>query len=69
MEKNKTQKVYKIIMLVILTAFVTFIVTSLSMYTYFKNNTGYGLINTTSNTSSNTQDIPSYLKQIRNKMI
>ena len=44
MEKNKTQKVYKIIMLVILTAFVTFIVTSLSMYTYFKNNTGYGLI-------------------------
>ena len=65
MEKNKTQKVYKIIMLVILTAFVTFIVTSLSMYTYFKNNTGYGLVNTTSNTSSNTQDIPSYLKQIR----
>ncbi len=65
MEKNKTQKVYKIIMLVILTAFVTFIVTSLSMYTYFKNNTGYGLINTTSNTSTNTQDIPSYLKQIR----
>lgn len=65
MEKNKTQKVYKIIMLVILTAFVTFIVTSLSMYTYFKNNTGYGLINTASNTSTNTQDIPSYLKQIR----
>lgn len=65
MEKNKTQKVYKIIMLVILTAFVTFIVTSLSMYTYFKNNTGYGLINTTSDTSTNTQDIPSYLKQIR----
>ena len=37
MEENKTTyKVYKIVMLVILTAFITFLITSLSMYNYFK---------------------------------
>lgn len=66
MEKNKTQKIYKIIMLVILTAFITFIITSLAMYTYFTNNTGYALINnTTSNTDLSTEGVPSYLKKIR----
>ena len=66
MEKNKTQKVYKIIMLVVLTAFITFIITSLAMYTYFTNNTGYSIINNvTSNTDISTEDVPSYLKKIR----
>ena len=66
MEKNKTQKIYKIIMLVILTAFITFIITSLAMYTYFTNNTGYALINNaTSNTDLSTDGVPSYLKKIR----
>ena len=37
-EENKTKKIYKNIMLVIITAFITFIITSLSLYTYFSNN-------------------------------
>lgn len=66
MEKNRTQKIYKIIMLVILTAFITFIITSLAMYTYFTNNTGYSLINgVTSNTDLSSEDVPSYIKKIR----
>ena len=37
MEENKTTyKVYKIVMLILLTAFITFLITSLSMYNYFK---------------------------------
>lgn len=36
-ENRKTYKVYKIIMLVILTAFITFLITSLFMYNYFQN--------------------------------
>lgn len=35
-EKGKTYKVYKIIMLVVLTAFITFLGTSLFMYNYFE---------------------------------
>lgn len=33
----KRQKIYKIIMLVVLVSFITFLVTSLSLYTYFSN--------------------------------
>lgn len=37
-EETKTKRIYKNIMLVIITAFITFIITSLSLYTYFSNN-------------------------------
>ena len=37
-EENKSKRIYKNIMLVIITAFITFIITSLSLYTYFSNN-------------------------------
>ena len=41
MEENKTTyKVYKIVMLVILTAFITFLVTSIGMYNYFYKSEG-----------------------------
>ena len=41
MEENKTTyKVYKIIMLVVLTAFITFLVTSIGMYNYFSSTGG-----------------------------
>ena len=42
MEKERNgQKIYKVIMLVVITAFITFLITSLIMYTYFtKNNDG-----------------------------
>ena len=40
-QEEIAQKIYKVIMLVILTAFITFMITSLSMYTYFKQNPIY----------------------------
>ena len=41
MEEGKKIKTYKIVMLVILVAFVTFLVTSIGMYQYFTND-GFG---------------------------
>ena len=38
MEKSKRYKIYKIIMTVVLTAFITFMVTSISLYSYFVKN-------------------------------
>ena len=69
MEK-KSQKIYKIIMLVILTSFITFIITSLSMYNYMSNNTIYGLLNTNTKTSETKSektlgDMDAYLKKIK----
>ena len=37
-ENKKTHKIYKVIMLVILTAFITFLITSISMYNYMQEN-------------------------------
>ena len=41
MEEPKRFKTYKIVMLVILVAFITFLVTSIGMYQYFTND-GFG---------------------------
>lgn len=38
MEKKKKIKVYKILMLVVLSVFITFMITSISLYTYFTKN-------------------------------
>lgn len=38
MEKDKKQRIYKIIMIIVLTMFITFMVTSISLYTYFVKN-------------------------------
>lgn len=38
MEKNKKYKLYKVIMLITLTAFITFMITSISLYSYFVKN-------------------------------
>jgi len=38
MEKEKKIKVYKILMLVVLSVFITFMITSISLYTYFTKN-------------------------------
>ena len=41
-EEKQSGKIYKIIMVILITAFITFFVTSLSMYSYFtKNNDGF----------------------------
>ena len=64
MKEEKRQKIYKYLMLIILTAFVTFMITAFSMYTYF-NHTDFSLADTLSslNTDSNLEG---YLKKVRN---
>lgn len=42
MEEKKRSKIYKVIMLVVLVAFITFIITSIGMYQYFINNDDIG---------------------------
>lgn len=64
MEK-KTQRIYKTIMLVILTAFITFIITSLTMYKYITNNNVQTFLNSYTSTSSSNSSLTSYLKKIR----
>ena len=59
MEKEKKYKIYKVIMIVALAVFITFMVTSISLYTYFTNNP----ILTTSN--SNSKDISKTLEKYR----
>lgn len=54
MEKqSKAQKIYKIIMLVLITAFITFFITSLSLYTYFTKNED-GIVVVESSNKNNT---------------
>lgn len=59
MEKEKKNKVYKIVMLVILSVFITFIITSISLYTYFTKNP------ISVSAKSNSKDISNKLNQYR----
>ncbi len=61
-QKSKSKNVYKIIMLIILTAFITFMVTSLSLYSYYTNKPAYTLI--TDSSSADTSELDSYLNSI-----
>lgn len=63
MEK-KSQKIYKVIMLVILTAFITFVITSLAMYKYITNSSVSKVLQSYTQTSDSS--ITSYLKKIKN---
>ena len=58
-QEETAQRIYKIIMLVILTAFITFMVTSLSMYTYFKQNPTLQFV------EGEKSDIDTYLSKIK----
>lgn len=63
MEENRKTKIYKIIMLVVLVAFVTFLLTSIGMYQYFTNQelgNKYQLV-----TSSEAGDIASEISKYR----
>lgn len=51
-ENNRGHKIYKIVMLIVVTAFVTFVVTSIGFYQYFKNSDGNYVIFETSKNSS-----------------
>ena len=69
MKEEKKQRVYKTVMLVILTAFITFMITAFSMYTYFSNNSEISLSNITDSIGSistgNNTDLEKYLKRIK----
>ena len=62
--EGTAQRVYKIIMLIVLTAFITFMITSLSLYTYFTKNPAYTLI-TGDSTSSEISSLDLYLSKIK----
>ena len=59
MEKEKKIKVYKILMLVVLSVFITFMITSISLYTYFTKNP------ISISAKSNSKDISNKLNQYR----
>ena len=62
--EKTAEKIYKVVMLIVLTAFITFMVTSLSLYTYFTKNPVYKLI--TGDTSlTESDDIDAYLSRIK----
>ena len=60
MEKEKKNRIYKMIMIVAISVFLTFIVTTISLYSYFLENPI-----STSNTKSETQSISSELQRYR----
>ena len=66
MEEKKRFKTYKVIMLVVLVAFITFLITSIGMYQYFtKNDKGKYLLFSSSTNSSKNEDIASELNKYK----
>lgn len=61
MEKEKKYRIYKIIMMIAIAIFITFIITSISLYTYFTNNP----IIISSNNSNNNKEISNTLQKYR----
>ena len=62
MEEKKKSRIYKIIMLIVLVAFITFILTSIGMYQYFTTNNNIG---TKLLTSSKGNDISTELNKYK----
>ena len=63
MEEKKRLRVYKVIMLVVLVAFVTFLITSIGMYQYFTN--GDGIRNAMISTDTGSDDIADTLDKYK----
>lgn len=61
MNKERKNRIYKIIMIVAIAVFLTFMVTSISLYTYFVNNP----ISITSKSSSSSKDIAGTLQKYK----
>lgn len=62
--EKKAERIYKIIMLVVLTSFITFMVTSLTLYTYFTRNPVVNLITGETSITENS-DLENYLSKIK----
>ena len=61
MEEKKRFRAYKIIMLIVLVAFITFLVTSIGMYQYFTNsNFGKQLVVSSENNGDITSELSKY---------
>ena len=61
MEEKKRFKAYKVIMLVVLVAFITFLITSIGMYQYFTNNSfGKQLVVSSENNGEITSELSKY---------
>lgn len=63
-KQSKRQRAYKVIMVIILTAFITFMVTSLSLYTYFVNN-GLNDTEVSSASDDTISKIEKYIKSVK----
>ena len=63
--EKTAEKIYKVVMLIVLTSFITFMITSLSLYTYFTKNPAYTLITGENNISTENIDIDTYLARIK----
>ena len=63
--EETAQRIYKVIMLIVLTSFITFMITSLSLYTYFTKNPVYTLITGENSSSTEISDIDTYLARIK----
>ena len=65
MEEKKRFRAYKIIMLIVLVAFITFLVTSIGMYQYFTNsNFGKQLVVSSENNGDITSELSKYRRLI-----
>ncbi len=62
--EGTAQRIYRVIMIIILTAFITFMVTSIALYTYFTKNPAYTLI-TGDNTYLENSSLETYLNTIK----
>ena len=63
--EETVQRIYKVIMLIVLTAFITFMITSLTLYTYFTNNSVYSLVNGDTNSETTDSNLDNYLSKIK----
>ncbi len=59
MEEEKRFKIYKVIMIVVISVFITFMVTSIALYTYFSNNP-FTIYSSTSNSNDITKSLQKY---------
>ena len=63
MEEKKRYRIYRVIMLVALTAFMTFLITSIGMYQYFTN--GDGIRNSMMKSDYDSSDLESTLDKYK----
>ena len=62
--EGTAQKIYKVLMIIILTSFITFMVTSIALYTYFTKNSSFSLI-AGDNTYIENLNLDTYLNKIK----